>query len=321
MYNLEDQSSYRVGLPNIRVDIMSATLRSGMRSLMSNYSGNAGPFERLTLVFMTPVSRANMTFCEIVTEYVDSSVECSRANRNTDLECSVQKMRHTSELSVDRNLTALHISGTYRVLQYLPSTIASYHPIEPSVLEKWLQNPPTTFGVDFSRTYDWSYEDIPLNVFSDRLAMVLNTNLLAIFNMTIMVGSDGTSIDVRDSMWGNTTGKWTEFTAPVYTINKTWFSLYFISAIVLLLCAAANIVLRSLIHVPDFFGSISALTRDSLFFDVPTPASGMDGTERARLLQDKWVMIQDVRPDGSVGRIAFSDDVGMVPLRRGRMYS
>jgi hypothetical protein len=31
----------------------------------------------------------------------------------------------------------------------------------------------------------------------------------------------------------------------------------------------------------------------------------MDGSERSRLLRDKWVMIQDVRPDEMVERIAL----------------
>lgn len=53
---------------------------------------------------------------------------------------------------------------------------------------------------------------------------------------------------------------------------------------------------------------------------MPTPASAMDGDERTRFLQDKRVMIQNVRPDGAVGRIALSDAAGLVPLQKSRMY-
>lgn len=129
-------------------------------------------------------------------------------------------------------------------------------------------------------------------VFASRLSMVLNTYLKATLDLSITVGADGTSLHDIDANWANTTGTWTEFTEPIYQISKSWFALYFISAIVLTACALANIVLRFLTHVPDIFGSISALTRDSTFIDVPTPASGMDGLERARLLKDKWVMIR-----------------------------
>jgi hypothetical protein len=116
------------------------------------------------------------------------------------------------------------------------------------------------------------------------------------------------------------TGTWYEFTAAVYHVNTLWFAFYFISAIVMMICAITNVVLRSMIHVPDFLGSISALTRDSTFVDVSTPASWMDGTERTRLLRDKWIMIQDVRPEESVGKNTFSDDVANVGMRMDRKY-
>jgi hypothetical protein len=90
--------------------------------------------------------------------------------------------------------------------------------------------------------------------------MALNINLFAIFYVIIVVGGDA----APDKSWDNTTGTWTEFTASLYHINKTWFLLYFVSVIVLLMCAVANVILRSLIHDPDFFGTISAMTRDSL---------------------------------------------------------
>jgi hypothetical protein len=64
----------------------------------------------------------------------------------------------------------------------------------------------------------------------------------------------------------------------------------------------------------------SALTGDSVFIQQPTSASTMDGSERARLLRDTWVMIQDVRPDEKVGRIALSDAEGAVSLLKDRQF-
>jgi hypothetical protein len=249
-------------------------------------------------------------------------IECSRATQNEDLACSVRKMRRTAEHPVRGNLTALDIGRSYHVLGHVPYINPSIHASQPSMLEKWLYDPSTVLDDTLSRMYAQvgprpMYEHIPLEVFSNRLSMVLNTNLLAMFNMSIIVGGDVT----QDVQWGNTTGTWTEFTAPVYFINETWFALYFVSAIVLLICAITNVVLRSLSHAPDFMGSISALTRDSPYFDVPTPASGLEGTERSRFLQNKWVMIQDVLPGKDVGRIALSDADGMVPLQKTRLYS
>lgn len=46
----------------------------------------------------------------------------------------------------------------------------------------------------------------------------------------------------------------------------------------------------------------------------------MDGTERAKLLQNRGVMIQDVAPNDAVGRIAFSGNEGMLRLQKDRIY-
>ena len=307
------------GIANIWLDVVNDSSRFPITPGVPLWPTGGGdePFKKLSMAFYT--RNYNLTLCEVGTEYVDARVQCSRATVQGDMACSVREMRRTPELKDKGNLTALDIGRTNYVLKHIPYTIASLHPSEPSILEKWLHNPSRAFWPNYSMD-TVRYENISLPVFSNRLAMVLNTYLKATFNMTITVGSDGTSIDHVDANWANTTGTWTEFTDSVYYISKPWFALYFISAIVLLLCALANTILRCLIHVPDIFGSISALTRNSVFVDVPTPASDMDGTERARLLQDKWVMIQDVRPDEAVGRIAFSDAASNVGVRMDRRY-
>jgi hypothetical protein len=302
-----------MGLPNIFLNILADPARS---SAMGRQEPLAEPPAKLVLVFYT---RFNLTLCEVSTEYVETQIECVRASENSDLACRASKMRRAPEYSDKGNVTALDIAWTYNILSYIPYTMASLHPSEPSILEKWLKNPPTTFAVNYSETQMW-YEDIPLNIFSNRLAMVFNTYLRATFDLAYTVGSDGTSLDSRGGLWANTTGSWTTFTAPVYHVQRSWVLFFFVSAIILTLCAAANIVLHCLIHVPDFLGSISALTRDSPFISVPAPASSMDGVERSRLLRHKWVIIQDVRPDEEVGRIAFSDAASLAPLRRDRLY-
>jgi hypothetical protein len=231
-------------------------------------------------------------------------------------------MRRSPEFKGKGNLTALDIGRTNSILKYIPYTMANFHPNERSILEKWLKNPITAFQKEYGLDYVW-YEDIPLGLFSNSLTVVLNTYLCATFDLTVTVGSEEniTSIYGSDSSaWANTTGTWTEFTEPVYYISMSWFILYVISALVLPVCAVANIALRSLAQSPDIFGSVAALTRDSRFFNMPMPASGMDGSERSRLLQDKWVMIQDVRSDEAIRRIAFSDDVSVAPLSKERMY-
>lgn len=273
----------------------------------------------LQLMFST---ETNLTICEVHTEYVESGVQCARESQQGDLACHVTQVRRmplAPELKKYENLTALDIGPNSDLVLYIPDTLPSEDPFMPTLLERWLKDPPTSFRYPYSPGQRW-YEDVPLSTFSNRLAMVLNTYLQATLNATNIYGAEGSSLESRDNTWSNTTGTWTEFTAPVYQLHKVWFALYIISATVLTMAALINILLRVWTHSPDFLNSISALTRDSAFIQVPTPASTLDGSERARLLRDTWFMIQDVQPNGKVGRIALSDAEEAVALRKDREY-
>lgn len=74
------------------------------------------------------------------------------------------------------------------------------------------------------------------------------------------------------------------------------------------ICAIFTIVTSALTRAPDLFSGVSALTRDSVFITtLPSRGSSLSCSERARILKDVWVRIQDVKPGDEVGRIAFSD--------------
>lgn len=310
--------SMNQGKPNIQLNVLRDPVRSRVPPFP--FYEIELPRPRMHLVFQ---SRRNLTICDVRTEYVESGIECARASRQGDLACHATKVRRSPlgpESKDYENVTALDVGRNMIILQHMPYTLASNTVVEPSFLEKWLKDPPSS--LPYSNDYNklW-YEDVPLDVFSDRLSMVLNTYLHATLNATFIFGSDGMTLEARDETWDNTTGTWTEFTAPVYQLHKVWFSLYMISAAVLTIAALINILLRIWTHSPDFLNSISALTRDSAFIQVPTPASTLDGSDRARLLRDTWVMIQDVQPDGKLGRIALSDAVEAVALRTDREYT
>jgi len=261
-----------------------------------------------------------MILCTPKTEYVESSINCSRVANGEDMTCSVTSMRNNPSMGDDSSNTALHIGRQYDILDEIPWILSNVKADQPLLLERWLRNPPTAMQEPNTGLKAVWYEDIPMSIFQNRLAMVLNTYLRASLNLTNNVGSDGLLLDNRDSDWANLTGTWFEYTPPIYYLNWKWFYLYFISSLVLAGCALANIVLRCLIRIPDFLTSVSGLTRDSPFVDVPTPASILGGSERSRLLQDKLVMVQDVKPQDEVGRIAFSDLPGKVHIQQGRLY-
>jgi hypothetical protein len=299
-------------LPNIWLDIIED--RYCPKQIASWIQDSSEPLDKSRMVFYT---RHNLTFCTVSTEYVDSLVECTRTTQDTDLACAVHKMRRTPEFMDKRNSAAINSKYARYLLKDIPYTLPSLHLFQASVLENQIRNLSTIFdSQSLFSSPEW-FAEVPVDVFSNRLTTVLNTKILATLNTTIVVGVDAT----QDKNWGNIIGTWTKPTTPMYHINKTWISLYFVSASVSMTCAVINVVLRSLIHTLNFFGSISAMTRDSPFSNVPTTASGMDGTERSGLLQDKWIMTHDVSPDNSVGRIAFSDSVGAVALQGTRMHS
>jgi hypothetical protein len=277
-----------------------------------NYSEQPEP---LTLVVY---NQFNLTLCDVETQYVDAAVSCSRAVDGGDLACAVSRMRRTPGLAGPQNLTALDMGWSNKILAYLPYTLPSLHAGTSGILENWLWDPPVSF-LGVGNGVVSRYDGLPLDVFSDRLAMVLNTHIQASLNATIMVGSDGTAFAAVDEDWANTTGTWTEFTSPIYKINRTWFALYLFSAIVASICAIANLFFRWN-NIPDIISGVSALTRDSPFFSTPTPASALDGSERARFLKDRLVMIQDVYPEKEVGRIALADATTLVRLQKERMY-
>lgn len=305
-YDYTGQPLYVSGIPNVWVGLkMDGEHRPPTRNL-----DDIEPTMKLNLFFTT---RYNVTYCRISTAYVDAGVECSRASDNGALDCAVNKMRHSSGLPIEGNLTALDINLNVRVLNEMPYTLASQHPFEPSFLEQYLKDPPTAFQISYDMDKAW-YEDLPLNVFENRLSMVLNTFLRSSLNITINFGNDGASLENRGSVWANATGKWSIYTTKVYQVDKTWIALFLAAALILTICAIINVILRSMIRVPDFLGSLSALTRDTPFIQAPASGSAMDGDDRSRLLRDKWVIIQDVQPNNETGRLAFTDERRTLPV-------
>lgn len=264
----------------------------------------------------------NMTICEVYTQYVQAQIHCSRAADNADLACYAKKIRHDPRPTDAENITAFDIGYNSAILQQIPYTLASNDASEAGILEKWLRDPPTALdsGAHLSKDNpDFWYQDLSLDVFAGRFAMALNTHLRASLDMSHIVGSDGTRVR-EERFWALTNGTWVEFTVPMYHLNWGWFLLYFLSAIILTICASANIMLRAFIYIPDFLGSVSALTRDSDYIQVTMPGSTLNGADRSRLLKDKRFIVQDVQPNEVVGRIAFSDAPEFVAVRQDRHY-
>lgn len=94
--------------------------------------------------------------------------------------------------------------------------------------------------------------------------------------------------------------------APIYELDWRWVAVFLTCVIILLLTGIVSVVLESVLVAPDVLGYASTLARNSRYLHLPKHAAKpMSGPERARVIGDVSVMIQDVKPERDVGKIAL----------------
>jgi len=108
----------------------------------------------------------------------------------------------------------------------------------------------------------------------------------------------------------------------VFKLDWRWVSVLLVSVIFLLIIGIASIILESFLIAPDVLGYASSLARNNRYLHLPkTAANPMSGPERARTLGGVSVMIQDVKPDKTVGKIALGLHHDRAEkLKPGRLY-
>jgi hypothetical protein len=266
--------------------------------------------------------------CNVSTSYVEVAVQCTRLDDFGDLECQATRIRRSRNPSFSSNLSDLsnfQIAGS--VFFEMPFTTANYDSLLPSLLEKYIRNPPTAFNYEFDsskRMYGACFDDVPRRSFEARLGTALNTFLMASYNYTVLTGADGTSLNGRNDMWRNYTATWTQYTEEVYTLNVVWYSISAISTLILLACTIANTFIRHIIIAPDFLDSIDGPIRGSPFISIDDKAldvsSGLSSHDRIRVVKDIQVQIQDVQPEMDAGKIALTSDLRNSKLDWRRAY-
>ncbi|KAK8240512.1 hypothetical protein HDK90DRAFT_186773 [Phyllosticta capitalensis] len=266
------------------------------------------------------------TFCGVKTEYIDVDVECTRSRAAGPMTCVAQRARATKTSPEKSNVTAL--GDEWWALHGPPEMTRL------GTFEQYLKDPTQVFNTSYYDHGEPKFRSIPISTFESRLALLLNTYWHVSLNTHNFVATDGLSpTSPRDvtvspgfdehplADWGTTTAYRTFSAGQIYLIAPLWMTLYVAATVVLTVCTVVTIVLQSRIRAPDILGSVSTLTRDSPYVAAPPGGSGLESTERARLLRDMWVRIQDVRPGDDVGKIAFSDDKGLgARLKWDRLY-
>jgi len=112
---------------------------------------------------------------------------------------------------------------------------------------------------------------------------------------------------------------------PVYQRNTAWILTQLFASTVLLLMGILNIAIYLTTLAPDYFTYISAFTRDNPYVRVPEGGSGLDGSERSRLLRKMKVQIADAKPESDVGYVVLKSvedeaEFASGQLRKGRLY-
>ncbi|KAH7121729.1 hypothetical protein B0J13DRAFT_512378 [Dactylonectria estremocensis] len=306
----EDVSIGGNGSPHVYMDIPSPT--HGF-NFSSKDKTSKGPIIQGTLVFG---SKLNSTICDMSHIYVDVDVECERQQRLGKMTCNTHRIRHSPGYKVlmpDRQMIASRGMGPSGFISSLPWLAPSYHPGDQSPFESYLADPAQGIeGVGSGITDE--YTSLPLKVFAQRLALVINTALRISYHTPAVLGFSKVNLTAMTAIgssleFGNTTLRFTT-TEDRYQVQGTWMALYILSLFLMGSCAVATIFLRLLIRAPDFLTDISALTRDSAYINIPAGGSTLSGDERARVLKDRRLRIRDVWPEQEIGYTALADDIG-----------
>jgi hypothetical protein len=227
-------SAPNMGYPNIWFDFPnSSTLTEHFTAMF-----DTEPQSKLQLVMGGICTDAAyqttqmLRLCDISTSYIDMEVGCTRATVDADLVCQSKRARHTPSYPVKGNLTALSsLRLSQGILRELPFTGASHHVEEPSTLEMYLRDPLGVFQrirggyMDDPKTTTklGCFTSLPPVILEQRLATVLNTITMSTYEVNVLTGGKGLSLDGGPVLWQNTTATWTEFDKDTYKLNKPWF--------------------------------------------------------------------------------------------------
>ena len=168
-----------------------------------------------------------------------------------------------------------------------------------------------------------SLSSIGLNTFTERFALVLNTYWHAGFSPS----SQTSNVTYFENItFSPATAVVRTDTTQVFRPNIPWLVVLFASAGILLVAGIACAIWDAHTIGPDVFGFANALLRNGKYIKLPKGVdnAAMSGPERARLLADMEVMLQDVSPGSDVGRIVLGTKSagagGEARLKIGRMY-
>jgi len=289
----------------IRENDSESLLLAIRRSGKDTMSGN------LSFASIRPTQNANGSqlfaykLCTFDRSYVESHINCNGKS------CAVDMMRRSlavTSTTIDYTMYTGFAYYYIYLVQFGSSFIGRPHA---SLTEFWI-NDPASAGV---KDADIDLFTLPTDLFNSRLARILNTY----WQIGISPSDQGGYLDVSSNMGAgvNSTIALATSTNMVYHTSWGWLTLLLISGVILLVGSVAGAICDSQTLGPDIFGFASSLARRNKYMKVPDGGSTMSGPERARMLGDVQVMLQDAE----VGKVALGTvDGGGKRLQKGRLY-
>ncbi|MCJ1477820.1 hypothetical protein MMC13_006493 [Lambiella insularis] len=242
--------------------------------------------------------------CDPGQSFVDSQMTC------LGYLCDVGYVRRSANATVPIVMNAV-LAGAFA------NASGSTLPGIPTLTERYIEQPGSITKNNFS---NFDLSTVHLQDFTTRLAILLNSFWqLGYGPMFVTGGLDNNNI------WGvivdNTTDATETEQNPIYATSWGWLVLLVVSSVVLLAAGVAGAIWDSQTIGPDILGFVSSIVRHSKYVRLPDGGSAVGGAERARMLGDVEVMLQDVRAGAEVEKIVLGTVTAVTQkLKKGRLY-
>lgn len=195
-----------------------------------------------------------------------------------------------------------------------------------TLTERYLNDPsPRTGNADMNM----NLTEVPAGEFTQRLSVLFNSYSQIGFAPMFQAGNFTRNSSNTYAYATNSfvplkvvTSNFTNSTEMVCKTDWVWLSILFICSVFLLLAGIASAVWEWQTVGPDILSFVNTIVRHSKYIVLPKGSGAMSSAERAKMLKSVKVMMQNVKPDEEVGKIALgtmSEDSRR--LEKGKLYN
>ena len=245
--------------------------------------------------------------CTLTRSSVESNITCDHGS------CSVTNIRRSQFDRRPPGYTPLFYgtsAGNFE--EYWPMSGSSGAHEGSSTPTEYFLADPTMQSLASNFTGEVSLAGLSADLFSERFSLVFNTywqcNLVPWYrtgNLPSNISALNKALaETGDGTFNTTTTTVTNFT-DVYVCNKMWAAILLIASTLLLVCGMCGAIVKYRARGPRILGYVSTMTRDNPYIDLPPGGCTLDGLDRARLLKNIEVQLQDVAAEDEVGHIAL----------------